>query len=113
MGPNLPEFPQFFLTNDSVGILNSTFTLRRAANLNLSAINVSGGVVNFSYELVDDKLGFSMEPTYFNLKGEIATAANQMVRALDKADGRAEKLEYGRIALDHFRTHGIDQSLRV
>ncbi|MBI4181668.1 MAG: PGF-pre-PGF domain-containing protein [Candidatus Aenigmarchaeota archaeon] len=66
MGPDLPPFPEFFFTNSQMGILNSTFILQRAGNLNISVINASGQHVNFSYSIIDKRLGFPLETSEFN-----------------------------------------------
>ncbi|MBL7160661.1 MAG: hypothetical protein ISS93_02280 [Candidatus Aenigmarchaeota archaeon] len=67
IGPTLPPFPAFFLSNDTQGILNSTFILQRAGNINLSAYNASlANRVNFTFELADTKLGFPIEDPVFD-----------------------------------------------
>ncbi len=66
VGPTLPPFPSFFLSNDTIGIQNSTFTLERAGNINLSAIDTDGDRVNFTFEFADRKLGFPLEDPVFN-----------------------------------------------
>lgn len=66
IGPSLPPFPQFFMTNDSQGLLNATYTLERGANLNLSIFNSAGTQINFSYMLMDSTLGYPIDSPDFN-----------------------------------------------
>lgn len=65
IGPTLPPFPQFFYTDSTFGILNATFILQKAGNINLSVFNNTGRVT-FTYELIDKKLGFPIESPDFN-----------------------------------------------
>ncbi|MBI4020951.1 MAG: PGF-pre-PGF domain-containing protein [Candidatus Aenigmarchaeota archaeon] len=79
IGPTLPPFPDVFLKNDSFGIANSTFVLQRAANMNLSVINASGQHRNFTYQIIDKKLGFPIETPEFNESKYANSSKGKMV----------------------------------
>ena len=59
IGGVLNPFPQDDITMLNTSAIN--FYLKEAATINISAVNVSGGAVNFSYMVKDVKLGFPIE----------------------------------------------------
>lgn len=61
VGPELPHLPAELFMNDTFGLNNASIILQRGANLNLSVVNSSGGLINFTYDLIDKKLGYPIE----------------------------------------------------
>jgi len=56
IGQSLPAFPQEMLTQ----VAGTTFYLKEAGTINITAINSSGQRIPFNYQLKDQKLGYSI-----------------------------------------------------
>ncbi len=63
IGANLPPFPYDDITGDTamLNISAINFYLKEGATINISAVNESGGALNFSYMVKDVRLGFPIE----------------------------------------------------
>ncbi|MFA5992373.1 MAG: hypothetical protein WC796_01560 [Candidatus Pacearchaeota archaeon] len=73
IGQSLPNFP---LQEMSRGI-STTFYLREAGTLNITAINGTNSRVNFNYMIKDTKLGYNIENNW-NTQGGVAEANIQV-----------------------------------
>ncbi|PIN77867.1 hypothetical protein COV15_01065 [Candidatus Woesearchaeota archaeon CG10_big_fil_rev_8_21_14_0_10_34_12] len=62
MSKSLPTFPSQMMEM----IAGTTFRLTPAATMNITAINVSGGRANFTYQIKDEKLGYPVAEEHTN-----------------------------------------------
>jgi len=71
VGPVMPPLPKFAIEE---GLANGTFYLQNASTLNLSAINVSGDLINFSYMVMDTAFGMPIDESvsYLTDNAEVA-----------------------------------------
>ncbi len=60
VGQSLPTFPSVMIQE----IAGTQFYLKQAGTINLTAINATGQTVNFSYQIKDSKLGYSVAESF-------------------------------------------------
>jgi len=60
IGQSLPAFPSSMLTE----IAGTSFYLREAGTINITAINSTGQRINFNYQIKDTKLGYSVAENF-------------------------------------------------
>ena len=67
VGQNLPAFPSDLLQL----VAGTSFYLREGGTVNITAINSTGGKVNFRYQIKDTKLGYPIADDFQNYVSEV------------------------------------------